>query len=48
MNVATQPLPVADRFALFTRRLHERIAMVRNAIGLDPDGIERELLRKLP
>jgi glycosyl transferase family 25 len=43
-----QPMPVADRFALFRRRLHERFAMVRNAMGFDPGGIERELLRKLP
>jgi glycosyl transferase family 25 len=43
-----QPMPVADRVALFRRRLQERVAMVRNAMGFDPDGIERELLRKLP
>jgi glycosyl transferase family 25 len=43
-----QPMPAADRFALFRRRLQERFAMVRNAIGLDPDGIEHDLLRKLP
>ena len=43
-----QPIPLPDRVALFSRRLQERFAMVRNALGLDPNGIERQLLRKLP
>ena len=43
-----QPIPAADRLALFSHRLRERFAMVRNALGLDPGGIERALLRKLP
>jgi glycosyl transferase family 25 len=43
-----RPIPAADRVALFSLRLRERFAMVRNALGLDPGGIERALLRKLP
>jgi glycosyl transferase family 25 len=42
------PIPFQDRIALISRRLQERVAMVRNALGFDPGGIERQLLRKLP
>jgi glycosyl transferase, family 25 len=41
-------LAALDRLALFSRRLRERFAMVRNALGFDPDGVERALLRRLP
>ncbi len=43
-----QSLPAADRLPLLVRRLQDRFAMVRNALGLDPGGFERALLRRLP
>jgi glycosyl transferase family 25 len=42
-----QRVPVADRFALITRRLQDRVAMVRHGMGLDPGGMERALLNRL-
>jgi len=42
-----QPLPVADRVALFSHRLKERLAMVQNALGMDPGGLEKAVRRKL-
>ena len=43
-----QPIPLADRLPLFARRLQDRFAMVRNSLGLDPGGLERAVLRRLP
>lgn len=43
-----QRIPIADRFALFTRRLQDRAAMVRHRLGLDPGGMERAVLNRLP
>jgi glycosyl transferase family 25 len=43
-----QPIPAADRLPLFVRRLRDRFAMVQNALGVDPSGFERALLRRLP
>lgn len=43
-----QAIDVTDRLRLFSHRLQERLAMVQNALGLDPDGLERALLRRLP
>jgi glycosyl transferase family 25 len=43
-----QPIRVADRLPLIARRLQERLAMVQNAMGFDPGGLERALLRRLP
>jgi glycosyl transferase family 25 len=43
-----QRIPVADRFALFSHRLQDRFAMVRHALGLDPGGMERAALNRLP
>jgi glycosyl transferase family 25 len=41
-------IDLGDRLRLFSHRLQERLAMVQNALGLDPDGLERALLRRLP
>jgi glycosyl transferase family 25 len=43
-----QAIPMRDRVALFSHRLTERLAMVQNALGFDPGGMERALLRRLP
>ncbi len=42
-----QAIPAADRLALISLRLRDRFAMVKHALGLDPSGHERALLRRL-
>ena len=42
-----QAIPVSDRLPLIFRRLRDRVAMVQNALGRDPGGIERAMLRRL-
>lgn len=43
-----QRIPAGDRVPLFFHRLKERVAMLQNALGLDPGGVEAALRKRLP